>query len=155
MTERLGQALGKFLEAGDLIGLIGELGGGKTCFVRGVAEGLAPGRGAAVHSPSFIIAQVYSGEPLLCHLDLYRLTDLEELQTIGYEEYYFGQGICIVEWIDRVPEAIPAERLLIDFTVSDIETRDITLSARGRRYVDLLGRLTDALGLGLFGKADD
>jgi len=125
------------------VGLTGELGGGKTCFVRGIAEGLRPGLGDKVHSPTFIIAAVYSGEPPLYHLDLYRLNDLEALEAIGYETYYFGDGICIVEWMDRVPQAIPEDRLLVDFQIADARTRDIDVSARGKRHADLLARLLE------------
>jgi tRNA threonylcarbamoyladenosine biosynthesis protein TsaE len=99
-TAELGRKLGGLLLAGDLICLIGELGAGKTSFAQGVARGL--GVEGQVRSPSFTLIHEYYGRLPLYHLDLYRLNDPSELEDLGYEEYFYGDGVALVEWADRV-----------------------------------------------------
>lgn len=90
---------------GDVYCLIGDLGVGKTIFSKGFAKGL--GIDEHITSPTFTIVQEYEGATPLYHFDMYRIEDEDELEMIGYEDYFFGQGVCLVEWANNVPDAIP------------------------------------------------
>jgi tRNA threonylcarbamoyladenosine biosynthesis protein TsaE len=94
-----------------VLGLHGELGAGKTAFTRGFMAGLDPAREDDVASPTYAIVQLYAGDPPVRHLDLYRLASEADLEAIGWRDLYFSPGITVVEWIDRVPAAIPPDTL--------------------------------------------
>ncbi len=116
-TRALGVRLGQLLQPGDFVGLIGDLGAGKTHFVRGVAEGVGVER-SQVASPTFAIVYPYEGGRIrLYHADLYRLADYDELYATGFMDLLGGDGAVLVEWLDKVPEAAPAERLMIEIDV--------------------------------------
>ena len=137
-TRALGAALGRVLEVGDFVGLQGELGAGKTAFVRGVAEGAGvPPR--EVSSPSFAIVSPYRGRVPLFHADLYRLADEDELYATGFFDL-LPQGATLVEWLDRIPRAAPPDFLLLRFEVQEDESRRITARAFGPRHAELLRR---------------
>jgi tRNA threonylcarbamoyladenosine biosynthesis protein TsaE len=102
-TKLLGARLAGFLPPGTTIGLIGELGTGKTQFVKGIAAGLGIPE-AEVVSPSFGLINIYAGKKGLCHADLYRLETLDDIATIGLEDFPSGNGLCVVEWADRLGE---------------------------------------------------
>ena len=105
-TFDLGVKIGQEACAGQVYSLIGDLGVGKTLFTQGVARGL--GIGEAVSSPTFTIVQIYeSGRLPFYHLDVYRIADVSEMDEIGYEDYFFGDGLCIVEWADMIEELLP------------------------------------------------
>lgn len=104
-TRRLGEKLGKLLAPGDLIALTGELGAGKTLLVQGIAAGM--GIEATVTSPTFLIIKEYPGKIPLYHMDAYRLAGPEELLALGYEEYFFGQGVTVIEWADWSSTSFP------------------------------------------------
>ena len=137
VTHRLGVALGKLLEPGDVVGLCGELGAGKTCLVTGVAEGMGVGPDVYVSSPTFTLINEYPGRFPLAHVDFYRLTEEEDLLEIGLEEYYRGEAACVVEWFDRFPGAAPPDHLSIRFTVTGATSRTLELAARGPRAREL------------------
>lgn len=123
-TRELGQRLAKELKAGDVVLLEGELGAGKSELARGAAKGL--GVQETVTSPSFTILNVYeSGQVPLYHFDWYRLESSEELYELGMDEYLGGDGIALVEWPGRCPDAVPAAHLLIRITAEDENTRRI------------------------------
>ncbi len=103
-TEQLGAKLAQSLPAGSIVAFTGDLGAGKTAFVRGMARGL--GVEERVTSPTFTIVNEYSGSRPLFHFDLYRLGDADELFDIGWEDYLIRGGICAVEWSERAPEAM-------------------------------------------------
>jgi len=106
-TRAVGRRLAAFLAPGDVLGLEGELGAGKTCFVQGVVEGLG-GRAADVSSPTFTIAHEYAARIPVYHMDLYRLTSLGEARAAGLVDYFERMdGICLVEWPARVPRLMP------------------------------------------------
>jgi tRNA threonylcarbamoyladenosine biosynthesis protein TsaE len=139
-TRTFGARLGRLLQGGDLIALCGELGTGKTCLVRGVAEGLgiAPRK---VRSPTFTLLNEYAGGRLpLYHLDLYRLTP-SDMDRLALREYLYGPGICIVEWFERLGELAP--RLQLDFTFVGAHERLLVVSGDGARYDALLDALRD------------
>jgi tRNA threonylcarbamoyladenosine biosynthesis protein TsaE len=135
-TRALGASLGRVLRTGDFVGLVGELGAGKTAFVRGVAEGAGvPER--EVSSPSFAIVQPYRGRVPLHHADLYRLADEDELYATGFHDV-LAQGATLVEWLDRIPRAAPEDFLRLTFTVLPDESRRIAAEAFGPRHAELL-----------------
>ena len=132
-THALGVRLGQAARPGTLLALIGDLGAGKTALVRGLGEGLAvPSR---VQSPTFVLVQVHEGGRLpLWHADLYRLSDDEELELLGLDEHL--DGVVAVEWADRFPEALPADRLEIRLH-HEASGRRAELRATGPRHARL------------------
>ena len=111
-TFELGVKMGQNARPGQVYALIGDLGVGKTVFIQGVAKGL--GIDEPVNSPTFTIVQVYdSGRLPFYHFDVYRIGDVEEMDEIGYEEYFFGEGVCFVEWANLVDEIMPGETVWI------------------------------------------
>ena len=111
-TFRVGEQLAKDARPGDIYTLDGDLGVGKTIFTKGMAKGL--GIEEPVTSPTFTILQEYeSGRLPLYHFDVYRIGDPEEMDEIGYEDYFYGQGICLIEWAGLIEELIPKEAVRI------------------------------------------
>ena len=105
-TFALGKALGEKASPGQIYTLDGDLGTGKTVFTQGVAAGL--GITEAISSPTFTIIQEYdTGRLPLYHFDVYRIGDIEEMEEIGYDDYFFGEGICLIEWADLICEILP------------------------------------------------
>lgn len=145
-TERLGRALGELLSPGQVVGLVGELGAGKTCLVRGVAAGLGVDPRVPVASPTFTLVNEHPGRLTLYHIDLYRLGQVGELYEIGVLDYYRGEGVCLVEWFDRFPEEHPPEFLLVEMLVSGERRRRLQVSARGAASLELARRWLDACG---------
>ena len=108
-TEELGRKLGESAKAGDVYNLIGDLGVGKTVFTKGIAKGL--GVAEIVNSPTFTILQVYeSGRMPFYHFDVYRIADVEEMDEIGYEDYFYGEGLAMIEWGNLITEILPDRR---------------------------------------------
>lgn len=107
-TFEAGKRLGILANPGEVYTLNGDLGVGKTVFTQGVASGL--GIREHVNSPTFTIVQVYEeGRMPFYHFDVYRIGDLEEMDEIGYEDYFYGNGLCIIEWAELIEELIPAD----------------------------------------------
>ena len=105
-TFLLGEKLGRQAAAGQIYTLNGDLGVGKTVFTQGVAAGL--GIAEPVNSPTFTIIQEYEGGRLpFYHFDVYRIGDIEEMEEIGYDDYFFGNGVCMIEWAELIEELIP------------------------------------------------
>lgn len=128
-TRDLGRLLGASLLPGGFVALVGDLGSGKTVLVQGIADGLGCSDG--VSSPSFIIVNEYRGRVPIYHVDLYRVTDSRSLHELGYREFFYGDGVALVEWADRVPDLLPADRLDVSLELTGAEERRITLTARG------------------------
>lgn len=111
-TRALGEELGRKAVPGSLYTLTGDLGTGKTVFTQGFARGL--GITEHVNSPTFTIVQEYDGGRLpFYHFDVYRIGDLEEMDEIGYEDYFYGDGVCLIEWAELIEELLPLERTAI------------------------------------------
>ncbi|MGA7829007.1 MAG: tRNA (adenosine(37)-N6)-threonylcarbamoyltransferase complex ATPase subunit type 1 TsaE [Geobacteraceae bacterium] len=140
-TVALGRELGKRIMPGDFIALIGELGSGKTHFVQGVAEGDEMPLEICVTSPSYTLLNEYSGRVPLYHFDLYRLHGDGDIQELGFEEYFYGDGVCLVEWAERLDQELPEENLKIVFSQLDDSSRRIDFLCNGSRYEKLLGDL--------------
>ncbi|MDF2589888.1 MAG: hypothetical protein K0S41_3729 [Anaerocolumna sp.] len=111
-TYSFGKKLGEDAKPGQVFCLLGDLGTGKTVFTQGFASGL--GILEPVNSPTFTIVQVYEeGRLPFYHFDVYRIADIEEMYEIGYEDYFFGNGICLIEWSNLIEDLLPAERTII------------------------------------------
>ncbi len=111
-TYEIGKEIGKNAQPGSIYALIGDLGVGKTVFTQGVAAGL--GIREHINSPTFTIVQVYEeGRLPFYHFDVYRIGDPEEMDEIGYEDYFYGEGICFVEWANLIEELMPEHTVTI------------------------------------------
>jgi tRNA threonylcarbamoyladenosine biosynthesis protein TsaE len=143
-TLALGERLGRAAAAGDLIGLIGELGAGKTLLVQGIAAGLALPPEVKVTSPTFTLINEYRGGRLpLFHADLYRIERARELEEIGIDELgRRGDGLLVVEWSDRFP-VLGSDHLDIRLEVTGERSRHLTAAAHGPRSAALLARWQD------------
>jgi tRNA threonylcarbamoyladenosine biosynthesis protein TsaE len=125
-TEAIGQRFAKDVNAGSILALKGELGSGKTQLVKGLVAGL--GSGAAVTSPTFTILHEYSsGRFPVYHFDFFRLEDRQSVARLGLDDYFFGNGVSVIEWADRFPEFIPGQARWILFEIKSENTRAITL----------------------------
>ncbi len=108
-TLELGREMGRNAVPGDVYTLIGDLGVGKTVFTQGIAEGLEIEE--SICSPTFTIVQVYEeGRMPFYHFDVYRIGDIEEMDEIGYEDYFYGEGLCMIEWANLIEEILPGKR---------------------------------------------
>lgn len=132
--------MGSMLTRGDVIALAGELGTGKTTLVRGMAQGMGI-EATEVASPSFTLVNVYEGPLPLYHIDLYRLENEGELLDIDYEEYIRGDGVVIIEWADRIPQAVPPNSLWIHVRYLDAERREIAFQAQSDRSEKIVEEL--------------
>ena len=137
-TEEFGSTIGRRLQRGDVIALVGELGAGKTTFVRGVALG-AGFDPHVVSSPTFTFIQEYAGPLTLAHVDLYRLEQSTELADTGLAEYLNGDFVVLIEWADRLPASwLPDDYLSIHFLHAGKNARRVQVQAFGPRSSDLL-----------------
>jgi len=140
-TANLARKLGKLVEPGDIICLIGDLGAGKTTFTKAFALGLEVED--YVTSPTFTIIQEYEGRIPLYHFDVYRIEDLREMEDIGYEEYFYGDGVCVIEWAQIIKDLLPKNYLQIEIRHMDIEKREICLTATNKYYEKKIEELLD------------
>jgi len=132
-TRALGSRLGGLLEPGDVIALSGPLGAGKTCFVQGLAEGLGIDPSVPVTSPTFTLAGEYPGRTPLRHADFYRVDGYDRLLDAGFDDMLDGRGVLVVEWPERLPGALPDERLEIRIGPLGESSRRLWIGARGAR----------------------
>ena len=140
-TIAIGCGLGKLLQPGDILCLAGGLGAGKTCLARGIAMGLGAD-GARVSSPTFVLAQEYSGRIPMYHLDLYRLRSAGEVEDAGLDEYIGGDGVAVIEWPDVYGPLLNADRLTVEILTYDDFERELILAAQGDRYTRILEEMT-------------
>lgn len=150
-TEAVGKALGLAARGGELIGLIGELGAGKTRLVKGIAVGLELTDKDQVRSPTFVLVREHAGRLRLFHVDAYRLERPGELSSLGLDEIIDQGGLTVVEWADRVAEALPRDRLSLDFAIIGPNERKIRLSCGGSEAKAYLARIGGHLPEGLGG----
>ncbi len=140
-TETFGRRLGELLFPGAVVALVGQLGAGKTHLTRAVAEGLGVKNPAAVNSPTFVLIQEYPARLPIYHFDAYRLGGSREFAELGVDEYFHGDGVCLVEWADKVEATLPVEHLRIAIAIVDENRRRFALTATGERYEALLHAL--------------
>jgi tRNA threonylcarbamoyladenosine biosynthesis protein TsaE len=145
----LGRRIGQLLEAGDVLALWGELGAGKTLLTRGIARGLGISPQVRITSPTFTFINEYDGRLHLYHLDLYRITVADDLETLPWREALFGAGVAVVEWPERLGSNLPAARWDIRLAIGSDTSRIITISAHGERNLDRLAGWRQELKLNL------
>jgi len=139
-TIQFGTALARCLKKGDIVCLRGALGSGKTVLTKGIAQGLGIDR-RTVNSPTFVLMNAYMGRLPLFHFDLYRITAAPELASIVYEEYFYDDGVCVIEWAERLGPLMPDNHLLIRLSARGKNTRVLTLTAKGARAQKIISRL--------------
>ena len=132
-TIKVGEILGGLLEPRSIVALKGELGAGKTVLVKGIARGLKAEE--EPNSPTFVIMNAYEGRIPLYHFDLYRISGIDELEGIGYEDYFFDSGVCVIEWADRVEEILPEEAIKIEIKIPEKENTH----SETERYIKIEG----------------
>ncbi len=142
-TLRFGEQLGRLLKPGDVIALIGELGAGKTTLVKGIARGLDVKDKRMVKSPTFSLAHRYEGRTPMYHFDAYRLGNAREMFDIGSDEMFYGNGVSLVEWADKVAECLPEEYLEITLTTVSETERTIEICQHGERYHEIMKAIAD------------
>ncbi|WP_150265872.1 tRNA (adenosine(37)-N6)-threonylcarbamoyltransferase complex ATPase subunit type 1 TsaE [Paenibacillus tepidiphilus] len=142
-TQLLAAELAAASTEGMVIGLNGDLGAGKTAFSQAFARHL--GVEGVVNSPTFTIIKEYTGRLPLYHMDVYRLS-LEEADELGLDEYFYGQGVCLVEWSVLIEELLPPERLDIQIETAGVDERFITVTGIGEPYGELCRALTEKWG---------
>ncbi len=129
-TQALGEKIGRKLREGDVVALIGELGAGKTCLTQGLGLGLGVDPNLYLTSPSFTLIKEYRGRLRVYHIDLYRLNSIKEVYELGFEEYFYGSGVTIVEWADRIETLLPPEHVRIEIEVVSENERRIKLTGQ-------------------------
>jgi tRNA threonylcarbamoyladenosine biosynthesis protein TsaE len=129
-TMSLAEKLGTILQPGDVLTLAGDLGAGKTTFTKGLAKGLGITR--TVNSPTFTIIKEYKGRIPLYHMDVYRLEDSDE--DLGFEEYFSGDGVCVVEWAVFIEDYLPEERMELVISHKGENEREFQIKPIGKRY---------------------
>ncbi|MFM1655685.1 tRNA (adenosine(37)-N6)-threonylcarbamoyltransferase complex ATPase subunit type 1 TsaE [Brevibacillus sp. B_LB10_24] len=132
-TQEFARRLAEYLRPGDVLALEGDLGAGKTTFTQGLARGL--GVAGVVNSPTFTIIKEYAGRLPLYHMDVYRVEN--DADQLGLDEYFYGDGVSVVEWASLIEPALPEERLTITLSNGDGQARHCRLEPRGRRYEEL------------------
>jgi len=140
-TKILGKKISQVLHRGDIVCLFGDLGSGKTTLVKGMAQGLKI-RPATVHSPTFVMMNIYEGKMPLFHWDLYRIKNTKEISSLGFEEFLYDDGISVIEWADKLKTLVPEEHLRVELTHRGINQRSITLKAVGGKYEQVLRQLS-------------
>jgi tRNA threonylcarbamoyladenosine biosynthesis protein TsaE len=140
-TIRIGKRIGRLLKAGDVVALVGELGAGKTQFIKGLAAGVGIGNPTYISSPSFTLINEYPGKIPFYHVDLFRLEREKEAEELGLEDYFQGGGITAIEWADKIPSLLPKEMLFIHIAYTGKKTRSIEMIGKGKRFEDLVNTL--------------
>src|SRR5579884_1447229 len=142
-TQALGERIGRMAAEGALILLSGELGSGKTALTQGIARGLDIA--TTVNSPTFTLLKEHHGGRLpLYHFDLYRLSDPDEMWSLGFDDYFAGDGVCVVEWADRAADAWSGEWLWLHLADMGDEEREIRCEARGQWAREVVRVLAEA-----------
>jgi len=142
-TMSLGRNLASWVQSGDIIGLVGELGTGKTCFVRGFCAGIVVDSEAWVRSPTFTLINEYQGRLPVYHIDLYRVGKQEELEALNLREYLYDDGVSLIEWFEYLPAAEVDEYLELRIAHGGGSKRELMFVAHGERYEQRLAKLRE------------
>lgn len=146
-TEKLGVALGRNAQAGDVLCLDGDLGAGKTTLCQAVARGVGVPEDCYVTSPSFAILHEYQGRIPLYHMDFYRLSDASEVIDLGFEEYFYLSGLTVIEWSNRAVEILPAGKLHLDIAVVDGVARRVICTFADEMWHPRIQQILSGAGL--------
>ncbi|KNF09623.1 tRNA threonylcarbamoyladenosine biosynthesis protein TsaE [Gottschalkia purinilytica] len=139
-TKNIGYRLGKLLKGGEIICMNGDLGAGKTTLTQSIAEGLEVND--YVTSPTFTIVNEYEGRHKLYHFDVYRIGEIDEMYDLGYEEYFYSDGVTIIEWSSMIEEILPKERLNIEIRKGySSDNRELIINSFGERYDEIIKEL--------------
>ena len=141
MTMSLGRNLAKLVKGGEIIGLRGELGTGKTAFVRGFCEGIGVSQTAWVRSPTFTLINEYQGRLPVYHIDLYRIGRAEETAALNLREYLYSDGVSLIEWIECLPPDEIDEYLEVSLVHNSGSKRQMTFTAHGKQYEEMVEQL--------------
>ena len=142
-TEKFGIFLGENLRPGDVLCLNGDLGAGKTTLTKSIAKGL--GIDDYVTSPTFTIVNEYYGDINLYHIDTYRLDDKIDVEYLGFDEYFYSDGVTIVEWADKIRDALPEEYMEINISSKD-DKRILDIKYLGNRFDNIKEKLDESFG---------
>ena len=137
-TEEIAYLIGKKLRAGDVLALSGELGSGKTCFTAGLARGLEVNEEYQITSPTFTLINEYPARYRLYHFDVYRLKGYSDFEDLGYEEYFCANGVCVIEWAEKIVQILPADAFFISFEYVDENKRKIVIKGLKDRLKELV-----------------
>ena len=148
-TIELGKRIGKLLQAGNVVALIGRLGSGKTTLTQGLARGLGVKGKDYVTSPSFTLIKEHKGRIPIYHIDLYRIDNIKEIFNLGYEEYFYGEGVTIIEWADKIRKLLPREVLIINLEIIGENRRKIDILPKGKHYQIIVKTLMRTAKCGL------
>lgn len=142
-TLAIGAIMGAIMKAGDVVGLSGELGSGKTCFTRGIAEGLQVSHHYCIASPTFTLVNEYPGRVPLIHMDMYRLSDSSQISEIGFDEYLEGGSVVVVEWAEKISDMFPAHSFQVTIAHCHEQERKLDIEGRTDAIVYLKGKLRE------------
>ena len=145
-TLGIGKMIGERLESGDVVALVGELGAGKTVLTQGIAQGIPVADGYVITSPTFTLINEYPGRKKLYHLDIYRLDGSEDLVPLGYEDYFYGDGIVVIEWAEKIRDILPEGSIFIHLGYLGEQKREIRLEGPSLK----MGKMIEALREGGF-----
>jgi tRNA threonylcarbamoyladenosine biosynthesis protein TsaE len=143
-TFLIGKSIGRNLIEKDIVALVGDLGAGKTCLAQGIARGLGVPDEYQITSPSFTLINEYQGRMMLYHFDLYRLSRASEMNDMGYEEYFFGEGVSVIEWADKMTGILPHESLFVLINYTEENERNIIISGQEKK----IAMISEELGNG-------
>ncbi|MFA5362429.1 MAG: tRNA (adenosine(37)-N6)-threonylcarbamoyltransferase complex ATPase subunit type 1 TsaE [Candidatus Omnitrophota bacterium] len=144
-TVYAGRVIARHLRESDIVCLFGDLGSGKTVLAKGIAEGLGIEKNKVI-SPTFVIIRRYTGKKILFHFDLYRLSASGDIAGLGYEEYFYDNGISVIEWPERLGSLMPEEYLSVRLDIRERRKRLISLSGFGGRYKQMIKEIDEDLG---------
>jgi tRNA threonylcarbamoyladenosine biosynthesis protein TsaE len=145
-TMSWGRKLAKLVQGGEIIGLAGEVGTGKTTFTRGFAAGAGVGKDAWVRSPTFTLINEYQGRLAVYHIDLYRIGKADEIDALNLREYLYSNGVSLIEWCDYLPAGEVDDYLEIRMAHAGRTGRELTFVAHGERYERILNQLRNSIG---------
>lgn len=137
--EKIARKLGESVNSGDIICMSGDLGAGKTTFTQALAVGL--GVKDYVTSPTFILINEYRGRIPLYHFDVYRIGDISEMEDLGYDEYFYGDGVCAIEWANLIKDILPQDYLWIEIKITGMESRYVCFSGTNDYYDKIIEEL--------------
>ncbi len=140
-TYRIGKLLGALAIEGCVIAVVGLLGAGKTYLSKGIANGLGIVDASIVTSPTFAIMNQYNGRLPVYHIDAYRLNSVDEMYDMGCDEIFWGNGVTIVEWADKVEECLPPDIIKIEIEYDGITQRRIKISSTGKKNSEIIQKL--------------